>query len=183
MYGSQQRDYANTIEREPIYQPEWYAVHTYPRHEQKVARGLTERGVPVFLPLVRQTHNWSDRRKLVEMPLFSCYTFVHIPCMARVRLQVLTTPGVIRFVSFNDQPAAIPEYQIEAVRKVLQSNVPFSSHGFLKLGQRVRIHSGCLNGVEGILVGYDGNRKLVVSVDMIRQSLAVSLEGYDVEAA
>lgn len=183
MYGSAQREYVSTAETEYLGPSQWYAVHTFPRHEQKVARRLTERGVPLFLPLVHQTHYWSDRRKVVELPLFPCYTFVHIPCTAQNRSRVLTTPGVLRFVSFKDQPAAVPEDQIEAVRKVLANNLPFSSHGFLKVGQRVRIRGGCLDGVEGTLVGHNGGRRLVVSVDLIQQSLAISLEGYEVEPA
>ncbi len=182
MSGLAQTERVSFGEEHCAVQEAWYAVHTYPRHEQKVARLLAQRGMLVFLPLLRQFHLWSDRRKLVEVPLFSCYAFVNIQCTSTRRVQVLTTPGVLRFVSFNGQPAAIPQQQIEAVRKVLSNNIPCSAHGFVKIGQRVRIRGGCLHGLEGILVRCNG-RKLVVSVDVVQQSLAISLDGYDIEAA
>jgi transcription antitermination factor NusG len=160
---------------------EWFAVQTRARHEKIIAQRLRDKGVMTFLPLVREVHGWSDRRKTVELPLFSCYLFTRIPPKNEERLRVLVVDGVLRFVGLCGQGIPIPEEQIEAVRRLVEEELPFCSHPFLKIGQRVRIRSGALDGVEGILVARSGERTLVVSVDAIERSLAVRIEGYDVE--
>jgi transcription antitermination factor NusG len=159
----------------------WYAVQTRARHEKIVAQRLREKGVVMFLPLVKGVHRWSDRRKTVELPLFSCYVFVRLAPKSETRLRVLLIDGVLNFVGPRGQGIAIPDEQMDSLRKLLQEQLPFCSHPFLKIGQRVRIHSGALDGVEGILVSRSGERALVVSVDAIDRSLAVRIEGYDVE--
>jgi len=162
---------------------QWYAIQTRPRHEKAAAAELEQKGIITFLPLVTQIHRWSDRRKKVDLPLFSCYTFVNIVPSPETRVSVLRTNGVLSFVGFHHQGAPIPETQIQDVRTLLASQVPFAAYPFLRVGQRVRIRGGCLDGVEGILVRQNGDQRLVVSVDMIQRSLAISIEGYDVEPA
>jgi transcription antitermination factor NusG len=156
-------------------------VQTRARHEKVIAQRLRDRGVTTFLPLVREVHGWSDRRKTVELPLFGCYVFARILPRNEDRLRVLVVDGVLRFVGPGGQGIPIPEEQIEAVRKLVEEELPFCSHPFLKIGQRVSIRSGALNGVEGILVARSGERTLVVSIDAIQRSMAVRIEGYDVE--
>jgi transcription antitermination factor NusG len=160
---------------------EWFAVQTRPRHEKVVAEEVRERGVTAFLPLVREVRCWSDRRKVVESPLFSCYVFVKLAPRNDERLRVLRVNGALRFVGNQGVAIAIPDEQIQAVQSLLKKQLPFSSHPFLKIGQRVRIRSGALSGVEGILVARSGERTLVVSLDAIQRSLSVRIEGYDVE--
>ena len=162
---------------------QWYAIQTRPRHEKTVAAELEQKGIVTFLPLVTQIHRWSDRRKKVDVPLFSCYAFVNIVPSPETRVSVLRTNGVLSFVGAQNQGAPIPETQIEDVRSLLASKIPLTSYPFLRVGQRVRIRGGCLDGVEGILVRQNGDQRLVVSVDMIQRSLAISIEGYDVEPA
>jgi len=162
-------------------QPQWYAIHTRPRHEKRTASELEGKGIVTFLPLVTEIHRWSDRRKKVELPLFRGYLFVNIPVSAELRVAVLSTGGVLNFVGAHNQGTSIPESQIEQIRTLLDSKVPFSSHPFLKVGQRVRIRGGCLEGMEGILTAQNGANRLVVSVDGIHRALSISLEGYDVE--
>ena len=164
-------------------QPQWYAVHTRPKHEKRATKELEQKGILTYLPLVTEIHRWSDRQKKVEMPLFSCYAFVKIVASAEMRVAVLSTGGVLSIVGAQSQGVPIPESQIEQIRTLLASKVPFSAHPFLKVGQRVRIRGGCLEGMEGILTGQNGNRCLVVSVDGIQRSLSIRLEGYDVEPA
>jgi transcription antitermination factor NusG len=159
----------------------WYAVHTRARHEKMVAERLSEQGLPNFLPIVRETHRWSDRKRVVELPLFSCYVFVRMTAGARDRLQVCRTNGVLQVVGSRGEGIPIPEEQIEAVRSLLAEQLPWSEHPFLKIGQRVRICGGSLDGVEGILLARNGDRTLVVSVDAIQRSIAVRIEGYHVE--
>jgi transcription antitermination factor NusG len=159
----------------------WYGLQTRPRHEKIVAQRLHERGVNAFLPLISEVHRWSDRKKSVEMPLFSCYVFAKFVHNRSERLRVLRVEGVFGLVGSRGEGSPIPEEQIEAVRNVVQGKIPWSSHPFLEIGQRVRIRSGALNGIEGILTARDGERRLVISVDAIQRSLAVRVEGYEVE--
>lgn len=160
----------------------WYAVQTRSRHEKLVARHLDGQGIITFLPLASQVRQWSDREKLVQLPLFPGYAFVRLVYGPDERLKVLRTEGVVNFVGTHGQGVPIPEKQIEHVQTVLSSKVPFENHPFLKVGQRVRIRGGSLNGTEGILVGQNGDRMLVISVELIQRSLSIRLQGYDVEA-
>lgn len=159
----------------------WYAVHTRSRHEKLVLERLRERGFTAFLPLMKETHSWSDRKKTVELPLFSCYTFVRMVANAEERLKVCQTQGVLQIVGPRGEATPIPDEQIEAVRVLLSGELPWTEHPFLKVGQRVRIRGGAMDGVEGIYLARDKDRTLVVSVDVIQRSLAVRIEGYSVE--
>ena len=135
----------------------WYAVFSRSRHEKIVATALTNTGVTTFLPLVSEMHSWSDRRKLVDVPLFPGYVFVQIPNTAEAKLHVLKTSGVAQFVGNRQGAISIPDKEISDVRAVLEQKVICSPHPFLQLGQRVRIRGGSLEGVEGILVGCDSD--------------------------
>jgi transcription termination/antitermination protein NusG len=161
----------------------WYGLHTRPRHEKIVAQRLEERGVTAFLPLVSETRRWSDRKKIVQLPLFSCYVFAKFTPNRLDRLRVLQVDGIFGFVGTRGEGTPIPDEQIDAVRSLVETQLPWSSHPFLKIGQRVRIRSGVLDGMEGILVSRNGDRSLVISVDAIQRSLAVRVEGYEVEPA
>jgi transcription antitermination factor NusG len=161
----------------------WYALHTRPRHEKMVVQRLGERGVETFLPIVTETHRWSDRKKKVETPLFSCYVFAKFTPNRADRLRVLRVDGVLGLVGNRSEGSEIPDDQIAAVRSIVDGTDDWSEYPFLKIGQRVRVRSGALDGVEGILVSRNGNSTLVISVDAIQRSLAVRVEGYQVEAA
>ena len=161
---------------------EWYALHTRPRHEKLVVQRLVERGVETFLPVVTEMHRWSDRKKSVQLPLFSCYVFARFIPNRSERLQVLRVNGILGLVGSHGEGTPIPDEQVDAVRTLVEGAVPWSSHPFLKIGQRVRIRSGALNGMEGILVSRNGSDTLVISVDALQRSLSVRVEGYDLEA-
>jgi transcription antitermination factor NusG len=177
-YGSTEKPY---IPLDLLEQPRWYAAHTRSQHEKRVEARLLECGISTFLPVVRQVRRWSDRRKVIEMPLFSCYVFVQIIPSAKTRLTVLRTEGVIGFVGVRGEGTPILESEIESVRLLLRRNVPFTSYPFLQIGQRVRIRGGSLDGVEGVMVARNGHSKLVVSVALIQRSISVSIEGYEIE--
>ena len=183
MSSSQQAyEFASQAEAAEPDHTHWYAVHTRARHEMRVVERLQERGIHTFLPLIRETHRWSDRKKTVDVPLFGCYVFVRIAPGARERLQVYTTNGVLQIVGTKGEGVPIPDEQIEAVRLLLSEKIPYTTHPFLKIGQRVRIRGGAMDGVEGILSARNGDRTLIISVDAIKRSLAVRVEGYHVEA-
>ena len=159
----------------------WYAVHTMGRHEKRVAAQFEEKRVCTFLPLLRQIHRWSDRRKTVEVPMFSCYAFVRIAQTTEERLKVLQTAGVLGFVGSERQGTPIPDEQIESLRTTINENIPCFPHAFISAGRRVRIRGGSLDGVEGILVRRGGDESLVLSVELLHRSVAIRVEGYDVE--
>jgi len=159
----------------------WYAVHTYPQNEKTVATELERSGIKTFLPLRRERHRWSDRVKVVQVPLFPCYTFVHIVPSPQLRSVVRQTRRVIRLLSANDEPIPIPDSEIESMRSLVAGEVPVTPCEFLQAGQKVRIRGGSLDGLEGILVVGNAERKLVLSVNLIQRSLALSIEGYNVE--
>jgi transcription antitermination factor NusG len=161
--------------------PSWYAVYTRSRHEKKVAAQLAEMGILTFLPFVTETHQWCDRRKVVELPLFPGYAFVHTDLTPHQRVRVLRTPGIVGFVGVKGIGIAIPDKQIEDLRTLLAQKLPCALHPFLREGQRVRVRGGCLDGIEGILIGVNSNRSIVISVDPILRSVAIRIEGYDVE--
>jgi transcription antitermination factor NusG len=162
--------------------PHWYAVQTHTRHERKVTAQLEEKGITTFLPLVTEVHRWSDRRKVVELPLFSCYAFVHMAHSVEARLLVLQTQGVLGFVGIHGVGIPIPDKEIEDIKTLLAHDPACTPYPFLKVGRRVRIRGGCFDGVEGILVGKNRDQSLVVSIELIQRSVAVRIDGYDVEA-
>src|SRR3954468_3298553 len=168
---------------EPLAQPEqprWYAVMTRAKHEKVVAQRLRDRGMETFLPTITQTHRWSDREKQVEVPLFGCYVFVKVNLTNESFYRVSNLDGVFRIVgSRAEGTPSIPDEQIEAIEKLLEQKVSWSMHPFLRVGQRVRIRGGSMDGVEGILVACDRDRQLVISIDAIQRSMAVRIEGYD----
>jgi transcription antitermination factor NusG len=161
----------------------WYAVQTRARNEKAIAERLHEQGLITFLPLVTEVRRWSDRKKKVDLPLFSCYVFVKLLAgNNEERMRVYRTNGVFRIVSMHGEAIPIPDEQIDALRTLVTRQVPWSEHPFLTVGQRVRIRGGSLEGVEGRLLSSNGDRTLIISVDAIQRSLAVRVEGYDVEA-
>jgi len=159
----------------------WYAIHTRARHEKKVTTQLQDKGVATFLPLVAQRHRWSDRNKTIQLALFPCYTFVRLEACGEKRLTTLQTPGVFGFVGIRGVGLPIPDKEIENIQILLANNVSCALYPFLRMGQRVRIRGGCLEGVEGILVAKNSDRSLVVSIELIQRSVALRIDGYDVE--
>ena len=163
--------------------PQWYAIRTRSRHEKMVAEQLEKQSIESFLPLVKRTRKWSDRTKEVALPLFSGYTFARLLFFSPDRLRVLQTHGVAGFVGVNGVGTTIPESQIQDIRTLLASKVPFEEHPFLRVGQRVRIRGGCLDGVEGVLAAHNGDKSLMISLEPIQRSLSIRIQGYALEAA
>jgi transcription antitermination factor NusG len=161
-------------------EPRWYALHTRARHEKSVERRLRDRGMEAFLPTTFEVHRWSDRKQKVEVPLFSCYVFVRCALSAEDRTRVHQVESVHGFVGSRGASLPIPDEQIESIQKVL-TQAAGRSHPFLKVGQRVRIRGGAMDGVEGVFLSENGDHSLIISVDAIQRSMAVRIDGYDVE--
>jgi len=160
---------------------QWFALHTRPQHEKSVVSHLQRQGLTTFLPLVSEVHRWSDRRKVVQMPLFSCYAFVYMRLVPESWARVMNVTGVLRFVGVRREGIPIPDSQIHAVKTLLASKLPYQICPFLEVGQRVRIRGGALHGVEGILTGRNGDRVLIISVEPIQRSVSVRIGDYGVE--
>lgn len=161
---------------------QWFAVHTRSRCEKKVAAQFEEKQIDSFLPTLREVHHWSDRRKVVDQPLFPGYVFVRIPPEDRTRISVLRTNGVVGFVGVQGQGIPIPDHEIENVQRLLSSDIQFVPYPFLRVGQRVRVRGGYLDGVEGILVAKNSDQSVVISVELIQRSLSIRVSGFDLEA-
>ena len=181
-FESKSTSQMGTLEQLPP-QAHWYAIHTKARHEKCVAAQFEEKKVHSFLPLLSQIHRWSDRRTRVEVPMFTCYVFVRTVSAVEERLKILHTPGVLGFVGGERQGAPIPEEQIQHLQTVIRQNIPCFPHPFLRIGRRVRIRGGALEGLEGILMGRSGEKYLIVSVELLQRSVSIRVEGYDVEPA
>ena len=162
-------------------EPNWYAIHTRSRHEKWVAKQLQGKGISTFLPLLQELHKWSDRRSKVEVPMFSCYAFVRIAQTTDERLKILRTPGVLSFVGNENQGTPIPDGQIENLQTAIREKIPCLPHPFVSAGMRVRIRGGSLDNIEGILMRNDGDQSLVLSVELLRRSISIRLEGYEIE--
>jgi transcription antitermination factor NusG len=160
---------------------QWYAVHTRCQHEKKVLRQLTEKGVIAFLPLAAVTRRWSDRNKVVEMPLFPGYVFVRVSLSVENRLAILQASGVAGFVGMRGWGTPIPDKQIEDLQTLLSRKLALEPYPFLREGRRVRVRGGCLDGIEGILVECISDRSLVLSVESIQRSVSIRVADYKFE--
>jgi transcription antitermination factor NusG len=158
---------------------DWWALYTRHQHERTVADMLAAKGFEVFLPQYESMRRWKDRSKLLSLPLFPCYVFVRGGLHRR--LQVVTTPGVHMILYYGESVAIIPEDEIQAIRRTVEGPFRVEPHPFLKCGDRVRVTRGTLEGVEGILIRKKNLYRLVLSVDMLAQSVAVEIDGSDVE--
>jgi transcription antitermination factor NusG len=158
----------------------WYALYTRHQHEKMVNQILTHKGFDTFLPLYATTHNWKDRTKALSLPLFPCYVF--LKGGIERRLQILTTPGIYGLVSSAGQPAAIPDIEIEAIRRVVESGTRVEAHPFLKCGNWVRVKCGPLTGIEGILVRKKNISRLVLSVEILGTAASIEVAAFQVEA-
>jgi len=162
--------------------PAWFAVQTGYRCEQRVAKGLTTKGLETYLPLLRETHQWKDRRKLVDVPAFSGYLFVHLEPNLRNRVKVLETHGVVRLLGGNHTPSPVDNLEIESLRRTLASGVACDRCDALVPGALVKVKRGPLAGVRGRLVRIKNSFRLVVAISVFSQAISTELGLNDVEA-
>jgi len=160
----------------------WYAVETKTRLEQTVESLLRNKGYETFLPLYKVRRQWSDRIKLLDAALFPGYLFSRLGGGQRT-LPLLTTPFVRGIVSSGGRPLPVPEEEVEAVRAIVASGLPATPWPYLQEGDRVRIRHGSLAGVEGLLLSFKKQHRLVVSIDMLHRSVAVEIDIAWVEPA
>ena len=156
----------------------WCAVYTRHQHEKRIGEMLESKGFEVFLPLYESVRRWKDRKKLLSLPLFPSYVFVR-GAFER-RLPILTTPGVHMIITRGERVATISEEEIDAIRRTVDGRYRAEPHPFLRCGERVRVIRGSLEGVEGVLTRKKNLCRLVLSVEMLAQSVAVEIDASDV---
>lgn len=159
----------------------WYAVRTRPRFEKKTVTELRQKGIETFLPLSTTTRQWSDRQTLVHLPIFPGYVFVRIAPSLVNRVTVLRTNGVLNFVGPRGLGVPITDEEIQSVRAVIDRNVAFEPYPYLRAGDKVCIRGGPLEGVTGVLEAVNGDKSLVISVNLIQRSIAMRVEGFRIE--
>ena len=159
--------------------PRWYVAQTCSRHEKRIADQLQRRGIEHFLPLYEKVSKWKDRSARVQLPLFAGYIFLHIPF--RERLRALEVSGVVRLVAFGPTPVPVPDNEIEALRNGLDNHLRVEPHPFLTVGRRVRVNSGPLAGLQGILLRRKGALRFVLSLEMIQRSVIADMDIADIE--
>jgi len=152
----------------------WYALTSKSQHEKAVHEQLQAKALESYLPLYRARRRWSDRIKIIDLPLFSGYVFCRFDF--EDRLKVLQVSSILSIVGFGGKPCPIPNHEIETIQSVVGSGLPFSPWPFLRLGQRVRICAGALEGVEGILVREKSSYRVVVNVELLNRAVAVEIE-------
>jgi len=135
---------------------------------------LAGKGYEWFLPLRKSRRRWSDRIKEIEQPLFPGYVFCRFDPLAR--LPILITPGVIGIVGIGKTPIPIEDSEILSIQTIVKSGLPSQPWPFLQIGERVRIDSGPLEGLEGILLQSKANHRLVVSVTLLQRSVAAEID-------
>jgi len=157
----------------------WYALLTRHQHEKSVAFALSNKSHEVYLPLYRSLRRWQDRAKQIWLPLFPCYVFIR-GGMNR-QLQIITTPGVLSIVGWGGRPAIVAQAQLDAVRQIIECCLTVETHPYLQCGDRVRVKTGPLMGLEGILTRKRGLTRLVISMELLGQSAAVEIDVWNVE--
>jgi transcription antitermination factor NusG len=160
---------------------QWFAVWTRSRQEKSAASMLAALGIPHFLPLKPEIHQWSDRKQTVSVPLFSGYLFVRMDLARDSRLKVLNTSGIVGLVGNQSGPMPIPDRQIADIRTVLAARVECAVLPLLNEGDLVRVYRGALAGVEGRLVRSNSLSRISISIEMIHKSLLVNVSRDDVE--
>lgn len=159
--------------------PCWYAVYTYPRHERSVADQLDSKSVEAFLPTFTHQSRWKDRRVELARPLFPGYVFTRIGLGER--LKIVSVPSVIRILSFNGRLASISDQEIETIRLCVTRGAALEPHPFFEVGERVRVHSGAFAGAEGIVIHQKNRCKVLISIGLIQQSVALEIDSSQLE--
>lgn len=158
----------------------WYPFYTRSRFEKKAYENLKKAGYETFLPLKISERNWSDRKKIVEMPLFSSYIFVKIP---KYKIyDVLSIYGIVRYIVFNNRPATVRDSEIELIKKILSEKTEIEViDGTFEEGAEIAINSGPFKGYAGKFVNYKGKNKIVLSIESINKSMLVTIDLANIE--
>ena len=159
---------------------QWYAIWTRSRHEQMVREQIERKQFEAFLPTITRWSRWKDRKKKIDWPLFPGYCFARFN--ARERLPILKCTGVVSIISFEGEPAPIPEHEISGIRQLVDSDLAYDPCPMIREGMMVEVMHGPLKGVVGRLLRKNDKARLVLSVDLIGQAVSVEVDAADVRA-
>lgn len=157
----------------------WYALYTRPRHEKKAAELLMDKKFEVYLPMIKKVRQWKDRKKKVDMPLFNSYLFVNFDY--NLRFDVLSTHGIVKIINFSGQPAVIPDWQIDSLKRMLEFPDSVRLEKYIRPGEIVEITAGPMRGLKGMVSLKKDSKRLVLSIDGVYQSVSVEIEEQNVE--
>ncbi len=164
-------DLENVVE--PAHYP-WFAIRVKPNYEKPVLATLRGKGFEPYLPVLRTRRQWSDRVKIMDMPLFPGYLFCRLDLQNRMPL--VTTPGFLYIVGVGKNPEPVDESEIEAIAAVLRSGLPVKAHTSLKVGQRIELQRGPLRGLQGVLTKIAEQHRLYVAVTLLQRSISVEVQ-------
>ena len=159
----------------------WYAVQTRSNFERRVADGLQVRGMVTYLPVFSEMHQWSDRKRRIEVPVFPGYLFVRLSNMAAARLPILETSGSVRIVGSRREPEPVPDREIESIRRMLSSGYSCHTVPYIEQGAIVRVVRGPLKNLDGMFLRNKGKGRFLVSVELLGQSVATEVAAEDVQ--
>ena len=159
--------------------PQWFAIWTRSRHEQVVREQLQQKHIEAFLPTVTKWSRWKDRKKKIDWPLFPGYCFARFD--PQERLPILKCAGVVNIISFEGEPAPIPEHEIAGIRQLVESDLAYDPCPMIREGAMVEVIHGPLKGVVGRLVRKNEKARLILSVDLIGQAVSVEVDAADVK--
>ena len=160
---------------------QWYAVQTRSNFETIVTRELSTKGIENYCPAVEELHRWADRKKLVHRPVFPGYVFARFADVGSTRQMVRQTNGAVRILGTCEKIEPVPDSEINSIRRLLKSGHSCYSHPFFQDGEMVRVKRGVLKDVEGKLVRVKNRTRLVLSVNLLCNSIAVEVDASDVE--
>lgn len=158
---------------------DWHALYTRHQHEKSIALHLEQMGIPIFLPLYREMRRWSDRRKEVVLPLLPCYVFFSGGLDRK--LQILNTPGVCSMVATGGKIAVIPTVELHAIQRAMNGNLCVEPHPFVQSGDRIRVRSGPLAGLDGIVARVKDSMRIILSIQTLSRSISVEVDEADIE--
>ncbi len=161
---------------------QWYAVQTRSNFEKLVTKELSAKGIENYCPILEELHQWADRKKIVQRPVFPGYVFARFVDMGATRQIVRQTNGAVRILGGPEKPEAVPDSEIDSIQRLLKSGHSCFPHPFLQEGEMVRVKRGALKNVEGKMVRMKNRTRLVLSVNLLCNSIAVEVDALDVEA-
>jgi len=153
----------------------WYVIYVRSRHEKTVHSALLDKGIDASLPMRTVVREWSDRKKKVQLPLFRGYVFVNIDLKVD-NLNVLKTPGVVKFIGIRKEPSRIPNEQIHWMHMMAAESTTVRTEKEIPVGERVHVMAGPFKGTEGVVIRDGGKSRLVVLIESIMQAVSVDIK-------
>ncbi|MBT9330259.1 UpxY family transcription antiterminator [Paracidobacterium acidisoli] len=159
----------------------WFALQTRYRFEERIATELEAKGFESYLPRLKETHQWKDRKKVLDVPAFGGYIFARFDPSLRNRVRVLETAGVVRVLGHHGRPEPVSELEIEALRLALESGVQCERHEHLEVGSKISVRRGPLAGLSGQVMRLGNRVRIFVNVVSVHQSISVEVPLEDID--